>query len=243
VTMWIIAVTIVVVIVAAGLIAAELLARAALRGRLVGLSSGILGASPVVTLDHRRPVLLQLAQRRLTGVTVDTRTVDAGPHAILLDGHAHGLAPVPDGLRVAGLDATATLRLSWIRHVVDAAQADGGPGGITVHSVALKPKKRSLVMTVGLPVAFGIGVDIRVVVAVGVDAGRLTFRATDLSMPISVVPVPIPVAWAIDSWVKELRPKVIPAALDALTVADVRWEKDAVTLDLTADDATVPLPS
>ncbi|NMD54248.1 MULTISPECIES: hypothetical protein [Tsukamurella] len=239
-TMWIIGATVVATI---GLVATEILARTALRRRLVVLSSGVLGASPVVTLDRRRPVLLQLAQRRLAAVTLDTRTVDAGPHAILLDGHARGIAPVPDGLRLAALDATATLRLSWIRHVVDAAQADGAPGGITIRSVALQPKRKSLVMTVGLPVAFGIGVDVRVVVAVGVDGGRLTFRATDLSMPISVVPVPIPVAWAIDSWVRDLRPKVVPSALDALTIADVRWENRAVTLDLTADDATVPLPS
>lgn len=242
-TMWIVGAVIAALVVAVGVAAAELVARAALRTRLAGLCSRVLGAPPVVTLDRRRPVLIQLAQRRLAGVTLDTRTVGAGPHAILLDAHARVLAPVPGGLRVTGLDATATLRLSWIRHIVDAAQVDGGPGGITVHSVALKPKKRSLVMTVGLPVAFGIGVGIRVVVAVGVDGGRLTFRATDLSMPISVVPVPIPVAWAIDSWVKELRPKIIPAALDALVVADARWEKGSVTVDITADDATVPLPS
>lgn len=238
--MWL-ALAVVVLLAVLLAVAGEWFARRALRAKLAALCAGVLGADPAIVIAHRRPVLLQLAERRLAGVTVDTRTVGAGPHAILLDGRARGVAPVPEGLRLDALDATATLRLSWIRHVVEAAQADGGPGGITVHSIALRPRRRALVLTVGMPVAFGIGVDIRVVVAVRVKDGRLRFRATDLAMPVSIIPVPIPVAWAIDSWVKEIRPRVIPPALDALTITDVRWGAEEVTLELTADDATVPL--
>ncbi|GAA1084815.1 hypothetical protein [Tsukamurella spumae] len=234
---------VVIVIAALGVLVAEWFARARLRARLVLLGTPVLGAAPSVVLDVHRPVLLQLLQRRLSGLEITTRDVGAGPHAILLDGRARGLAPVPGGLRVDALTATATLRLSWIRSVIEAAQAGGGIGGITVRAVSLVPRRRSLALTVGLPVAFGLGVDLRVVVAVGVTAGRLTFRVTDLSMPIAVIPVPIPVAWAIDSWVKELRPSVIPPALDALTVTAVHWQEEAVTVDLSAGDATVPLPS
>lgn len=230
----------VLVVLAVGLAVAESVARAALRERLARQCASVLGAVPTVTLA-RRPVLLQLAARRLSDVGIDSRGAGAGPHAILLDGRATGVAPVPDGLHLDALAATATLRLSWIRHIVEAAQTGGGVGGVTVRSVSLLPRRRSLSMTVALPVAFGLGVDIRVVVSVRVKDGRLVFRATDLSMPVSIVPVPIPVAWAIDSWVKEIRPKVIPPALDALTIEDVRWEKEAVTLDLRADEATVPL--
>ncbi len=221
-------------------LAAELLARAALRARLAHRCASVLGAVPTVTLAAR-PVLPQLALRRLSVVGVQTRTVGAGPEAILLDAHARDVAPVADGLRLGALAATATLRLSWIRHVVDAAQGGGGPGGIAVRSVALLPRRKSLAMTVALPVAFGLGVDLRVVVAVRVKGGRLAFRATDLSMPVSIVPVPIPVAWAVDAWVKELRPQVVPAALDALHISRMRWEKDAVTLELSAEEVTVPL--
>ncbi|MGX9295851.1 hypothetical protein [Tsukamurella paurometabola] len=228
----------VLVVLCTAICAAELLARAALRAGLARRCAPVLGAAPAVVLS-RRPVLLQLAVRRLAAVAVDSRTVGAGPHAILLDGRARGVSPVPGGLHLEALAATATLRLSWIRHVADRAQA--GDAGVTVRSVALLPRRRALAMTVGLPVAFGLGVDLRVVVAVRVRHGRLVFRATDLSMPVSIVPVPIPVAWAIDSWVKEIRPRVVPPALDALTIADVRWERDAVTLELTADEATVPL--
>ena len=110
-----------------------------------------------------------------------------------------------------------------------------------MRTLRLLPRRRSVAVTVGLPVAFGLGVDVRVVVAVSVRDGRVALRATDLSMPVSVVPVPIPIAWAIDSWVKEIRPRVIPPALDALTITDVHWGAEEVTLELTADDATVPL--
>ncbi|KXP01393.1 hypothetical protein [Tsukamurella pseudospumae] len=242
--MWVLGAAVLLVVIAVvGALLAERIAREGLRTKLVGMCTDVLGATPSVVLDVRRPVLLQLLQRRLSGLEITTRDVGAGPHAIILDGHARGVAPVPDGLRVDALTATATLRLSWIRHVVEAAQAGGGVGGITVSSVTLMPRRKSLGMTVGLPVAFGLGVDIRVVVAVGVKAGRLTFRVTDLSMPIAVIPVPIPVAWAIDSWVKELRPTVIPPALDALTITRMHWQKKSVTLDLSASDTTVPLPS
>lgn len=240
-TMIVLVVVVLVVGAAALVIAAELVARDRLRARLVRMCAGVLGTDPAVTIDHRSPVLVQLARRRLSRMDLDTGRDGVGPHAILVTGHALGVAPVPEGLHVEALAATATLRLSWIRHAVDAAQADADTGGMTVRSIGLLPKKRSLVMTVGLPVAFGLGVDIRVVIAVSLKHGRLAFRATDLAMPVSVVPVPLPIAWAIDSWIAQLRPQVVPEALDALTIRALRWEKKAVTLDLTAEETTVPL--
>lgn len=236
----VVAVLAVLLVLAALLVWAEREARRRLQEKLMRMCADVLGAPPEVTLD-RRPVLLQLLQRRLSRVGIDTVSTDAGPRSILVHGDARGVAQVPEGLRLSELTATATLRLSWIRHVVEVAQAGAGANGVTVRSITLLPKKKSLAMTVGLPVAFGLGVDLRVVILVGLKDGRLTFRATELAMPVSIVPVPIPVAWAIDSWIVQLRPKVIPAALDALTIRAIRWEKKSVTLDLTADDATVPL--
>lgn len=221
---------------------AEREAHKRLQAKLVQMCAGVLGTDPTVALAGRS-VLVQLARRRLTRVDIDTPAATASPNAMLVSGRADGVAPVENGLQLDALAATATLRLSWIRHVVEAVQAGNDAGGIAVRSVSLVPKRRSLVMTVSLPVAFGIGVDLRVVIAVSLKDGKLVFRATDLSMPFTVLPVPIPVAWAIDSWIVQLRPQVIPPALDALTIRAIRWEKKSVTLDLTARNVTVPLPA
>ncbi|WP_019202969.1 hypothetical protein [Tsukamurella sp. 1534] len=220
------------------LCAGEFAARALVRARLAGMCADVLFHRPAVALGAR-PVLLQLAERRLARVGVDTDGEPADPRALLLRGEARGVSTAPGGLRLRALDARATLPLPWIRY---AAEAAGGNGdGVVVRSISLMPRRGALSVTVGLPVAFGRGIDVRMAIAVTVADGRLAFRATDLSMPLSPVPVPIPMAWAIDSWIVALRAKVIPPALDALTITAVEWGRDAVIVDVTAHDATVPM--
>lgn len=231
-------VVVVLIVAVLALCALELVARSRLRAKLTGLSARVLGAPPAVTLA-RRPVLWQLAQRRLASVRVESRALAAD--AIRVSGRAHGLAPVPDGVHLGGLTATATLPLAWIRHTVDTAQAGSEADPVTVRSITLLPKTESVAVTVGLPVAFGLGVDLRVVIGVRVREGRIALRATDLSIPVSIVPVPIPIAWAIDSWVTQVRARVIPPAVDLLTIEALRWEREAVTLAISAEDVTVPL--
>lgn len=232
------AVIVAAVVIVALLICAELVARWKLRSRLVELSTGMIGTRPAISLA-RRPVLLQLAERKLAGVGIDTLDGAPEPSTIIVHGHARGIEQVAGGLRLGALTASATLPLAWMRRAAESAQA--GSDGVVVRSISLMPRRGALSVTVRLPVAFGRGVDIRLAIAVTVDDGRLVFRATDLSMPVNPVPIPIPIAWAIDSWIVQLRSSVIPPALDALTISAIRWESDAVVLDVTARDATVPI--
>ncbi|CAM3586354.1 hypothetical protein ACXYTP_04200 [Tsukamurella ocularis] len=231
----------VVVLLALTLVAAEVWARARVRSEIVRAAAEPLGAAPTVTLGPR-PALGPLARhRRIPRLHVDTRHAAADPRVLVLSARAIDVVPGDEAIAVGSLDATAELRLSWMRHLVDTTRDGAEDAAIVVRSLTLLPRRRSVAVTVGLPVAFGLGVDVRVVVAASVRDGRVALRATDLSMPVSVVPVPIPIAWAIDSWIAALRARIVPPAVDALTITDIRWSDDGVVVDLTAHEATVPL--
>ncbi|MGC5025821.1 hypothetical protein ACLQ3K_13795 [Tsukamurella sp. DT100] len=231
----------VVLLLALALVAAEAWARTRVRAEIRRAATDPLGAVPTVTLGSR-PMLVPLARhRRIPRLHVDTHHAAADPRVLVLAADATDVVPGDEAVTVGSLDATAELRLSWMRHLVDTAREESDDAAIVVRSLTLLPRRRSVSVTVGLPVAFGLGVDVRVVVAVSVRDGRVALRATDLSMPVSVVPVPIPIAWAIDSWITALRARIVPAAVDALTITDIRWSEDAVVVDLTAHEATVPL--
>ena len=235
------AVIAVVVLLALALLAAEAWARARVRSEIVRATTDPLGAAPAVALGPR-PALVPLARhRRIPRLHVETRHAAADPRVLVLTADATDVVPGNAAVTVGSLDATAELRLSWMRHLVDTARAEADDAAIVVRTLRLLPRRRSVAVTVGLPVAFGLGVDVRVVVAVSVRDGRVALRATDLSMPVSVVPVPIPIAWAIDSWITALRARIVPPAVDALTITDIRWSEDALVVDLTAHEATVPL--
>lgn len=223
----------------------EIYARSRIRGRLEKASTELLGSPTSVTIG-RRSVFLQAAARRASRVGIDTDDRSAGPEGITLHGYASGVTQVSGGVHLESLRATVTVPLARIRQAIAQSQARSDGNLFEVRSVSLMPRREAVSLTVALPVAFGFGIDVRLAIRVDLEDGRLQFHAIDLSMPLNpmpLAPVPIPVAWAIDSWVGQLRPKVVPPALDALTIAWLRWDRESVTGTVIARDAVVPLPS
>ncbi|TWS19904.1 hypothetical protein FK529_07070 [Tsukamurella asaccharolytica] len=231
----------IVLLVALALLAAETWARARVRSEIVRSVADLLGAAPTVAFGPRLALVPLARHRRIPALHLETRHAANDPRVLVLTAAATDVVPGRDAVTVGSLTATAELRLSWMRHLVESAREKPGDAAIVVRTLTLLPHRRSVAVTVGLPVAFGLGVDVRVVVAVSLRDGRIALRATDLSMPVSVVPVPIPIAWAINSWITALRARIVPPAVDALTITDLRWSEDAVVVDLTAHEATVPL--
>lgn len=200
-----------------------------------------LGTPTTVDISGR-PVLLQYLDNEVQWVSIDTDDSQAGRDGIRLHGRADRVGQSADGMTLGALDAVITIPTAWLQQLTKQPQT-GSPstqqqaGAFTIDDISTLPDKESLVIKAKYPIIFGIAIDVEATIKLTVADGKLAFRVTDVSTPLS--PFPIPASWADDA-VQQLRPKIIPPALDALTISSLKWGMSDITATVTARDTTLP---